>query len=422
MWFPTSSAVLWTRLALALVCVFVLLQGTLVVQQALRFLYLHFFLREMDLPQRYGRGSYVVITGGSSGQGKRLAHEFAARGFNLILVGSVRNHETASAIRAKWPAARTDVIVKDFGQAFAPGFFDDIEATIARRDVSVVVNNVGHRTGWAPYHEQPAHVLSETVACGTLVQCRLTQIALQRFARRRRDRQRLGQPPLRSSLVFITAQCMHGNIGFGAAESNEITVPYLAAYEPANAFGYYHACSIYQEYGVLKSDALGDTLDVLNVTPGAVVTENTSFLRGTLFAVDADAYTRNIVRLMGNVQGTTCAHWGHAISTAVISLCPWLKGRVLHKVGRTIAEDYMARYRSNACSDYVVVTAPAAAKAAASVTSTPPPPASVAKPAQVLPVMTATPPSVTHPPGEMPRKVETPSVNSPVSVTESAVP
>ena len=170
-------------IVLAVVCIAVLLQGVLLVRAALRFVHRYFLLRELDLPARYGKGSWALITGASSGQGRHLAHELAARGFHLLLVGSVRSHACAAELRARYPHVRTDVVVKDFGRAFEPNFFAEIEAKMAERDVSILINNVGHRTGWAPFHEQPESVMRDTIACGTLVQCRLTQLALQRFAR-----------------------------------------------------------------------------------------------------------------------------------------------------------------------------------------------------------------------------------------------
>lgn len=318
----------WWQLILLLICLMVLMQGFSVIQQAFIFVYRFFLLRELNLPQRYGRGSWAVITGASSGQGQQLAYQFAARGFHLLLIGSRRTRRTAEIIRRHYRGVRVDMLVKDFGRAFETDFFDDIAAEIERRDVSVLINNVGHRTGWNPYHAQPAHVIRDTIACGTVVQSRLSQIAIARFLRRKRE-----HPALHSALVFITAQCLHSNFGFGVALSNEITVPYLAVYESSNAFGYYHACSIYQEYK--------GQFDILNVTPGAVITENTQHLRGTMFAVSVEQFARNIMHMLGNVQGTTCAHWGHALSTAAIALFPWVKERAVRRVGRTIAEEYM---------------------------------------------------------------------------------
>ena len=57
---------------------------------------------ELNLIDRYGKDSFVIITGASRGQGKCLACEFAERKFNLILIGSIRTNETAKYIRNKY--------------------------------------------------------------------------------------------------------------------------------------------------------------------------------------------------------------------------------------------------------------------------------------------------------------------------------
>jgi hypothetical protein len=47
--------------------------------------------------------------------------------------------------------------------------------------------------------------------------------------------------------------------------------------------------------------------------------------------------------MLGNVQGHTCAYWGHGLSNYLINFMPPLKDRMLKKVGKTIAEDFMAK-------------------------------------------------------------------------------
>lgn len=296
----------------------------------MRFVHRHFLLRQRDLAARYGADSWAVITGGSSGQGRAFARQLARDGFHVLLVGSARSHAVAAQIRAE-TGRRAQVVVKDFADAFDADFFDEIEAAVRAVDCSILINNVGHRTGWMPTHEQPAEQLRATIACGTLVQARMTTLLLPRFIAR--------ASRASSCIVFITAQCMHRNLGFAIALPNEISIPYLAAYEASNSFGYYHACSIIKEYGGTQ------WLDLLNVTPGAVLTENTEdMLRDTPFAIGADQFVRNIRRFMGgNAQGTTCAHWGHAMANGLIALAPFVKDRVLLRVGQRIAAHCMRK-------------------------------------------------------------------------------
>lgn len=343
MWWCVAVAVLLVVLLLTYVIPFAI--------HSVSFLRRHYCLRQLDLARRYGAGSVVCITGASSGQGLEMARCFAEQGFGLLLIGSVRTHGAADDIRRRWNVPVT-VLVKDFSRCFESEFFQDIDQAVDSLDVSVMVNNVGHRTGWIPYHDQPDQVMRNTIACGTLVQCHLTKTALRRFARRRLERANQGLAELHTALVFITAQCIHSTVGLGILESNEITVPYLSVYEPTNAFGYFHACSIYEEY---RDDP---TIDILNITPGAVVTSNTCYLRRTIFSVSARRFAQNVVRLLGNYQGTTCAAPGHSLSCALAACFPWIKRRTLRRVGRTIADDYMKRYRAGDHNKYDTNTRP----------------------------------------------------------------
>jgi NAD(P)-dependent dehydrogenase (short-subunit alcohol dehydrogenase family) len=244
------------------------------------------------------------------------------------------------------------VIVKDFGRAFEHDFFDDIQETLAPLDVAILINNVGHRTGWKPFHESPTTSIRETIACGTMVQTRLTHVLLPQMLKRLDT-----NTQCRSAIVFITAQCMHPNTGLAAAGlySNEISVPYLATYEASNAYGFYNACSLIKEYENVER------MDMLNITPGAVITENTAHtLQDAPFSVSAKDFVFNILRFLGgNVRnGTMCAHWGHALSNALIGLVPFKKDSMLQQVGDNIATDYMKRYQAqqNKYREFVLPT------------------------------------------------------------------
>ena len=121
--------------------------------------------------------------------------------------------------------------------------------------------------------------------------------------------------------------------------NNEISVPYLSVYEGANAFGYFQGNSIYKEYeGVF---------DILNITPGAVITKNTTYLSGTPFHIESQLFVENIIRFLGNIQGTTCGYWGHALSNYLINFAPFLKDKMLNDVGETISENFMNNEMEN---------------------------------------------------------------------------
>jgi len=293
-------------------------------------IYKYFFMKEMDILKRYGEGSWVVITGASSGQGYELALAFAERGFNLLLIGSKRTNKTINYINTEFPLVKTKVIYKDFREAFKEDFFTNIQDAFNEigENLAILINNVGHCVGWNPYHEMDASYIRDVIATGTIVQSRLTHMVIPFFLKRK-----TADAHKKSALINITSQCMHPNFLFGVTMTNEISVPYLSVYEGANAFGFFQGNSIFKEYE--------DQFDIVNITPGAVVTENTNCLKNTIFSVSSKKYVRCILKMIGNVNGHTCAYWGHAFSNYIINFMPIMKDRLLKKVGKTISEDFM---------------------------------------------------------------------------------
>ncbi len=237
----------------------------------------------------------------------------------------MRTREVIEEVNKTYPLIKIKFLEKDFGKSFENDFFVpiiDIFKSLGTQ-LSILINNVGHRSAWIPYHEMPENLIRDTISCGTIVQARLIHAVIPIFLQRNK----------KSAIINITAQCVHPTFGFGNAMSNEISLPYVSVYEAANAFGFYHATSIFKEYG--------DIIDILNITPGAVVTENTQYLKDTPFKIDCPQFVKNVIKMLGNFNGTTAGHWKHALSLYLINLAPWKKEPILKKTGKEIAEHYM---------------------------------------------------------------------------------
>jgi hypothetical protein len=235
-------------------------------------------------------------------------------------------------IRQRHPTIQVECITKNFARSFDPGFFDDIEHFIRRLegDFGVMINNVAHRKAHFPSHDQPDADIKDTIACSTYVQVRMCQIAMKSFLKRR---------PLMSAMVCTTAQCQHPNFGLGLALENIISLKHCSAYESSNAFRFYHANSWYREYGHL--------CDWLILTPGAVITPQTRpFLSETWGAVECSVFIDHALRLLGNVQGTQCAYWKHAISGYLVNFWPFCKNKILDQTGTDLATHSM-NHRGN---------------------------------------------------------------------------
>ena len=222
-----------------LIVIIAIYQFILLLFSLTRFIYQHFIVKEQNLLEKYGKNSYVLITGASSGQGRHFALNFAKRGFNIFLIGSKRSKNTIKEIIKKYPNVKTELIIKDFRNSFKNDFFNDIEEKINKIDgnISILINNVGHRTAWDPYHKMPKQLINDTIAVGTIVQSQLIRICIPHFLKRQQ----------KSCIINITAQCIMPTYGFGEIHSNQISLPFLSVYEASNAYGHYHANSIMKE-------------------------------------------------------------------------------------------------------------------------------------------------------------------------------
>jgi short-subunit dehydrogenase len=312
----------------------IIVQLILLLIQFILGIYKYFIIKELNLIERYGKGSWVIITGASSGQGYDFAIAFAKRGFNILMIGSKRCIETKTFINTHYPNVKTKMIIKDFRKAFQDDFFNDIEKEINNIGINnaLLINNVGHRVGWKPYHKMNPNYIRDTIVTGTIVQSRLTHMLIPYFL----ERNKIG---VKSGLINITAQCMHPNFLFGITMSNEISVPYLSVYEASNAFGFYQGNSIYKEYEGI--------FDILNITPGAIVTNNTKYLSETIFNIESKIFVDNVISFIGNIQGTTCGYWGHALSTYLINFAPFIKDKILNNVGEIITHNFMQNTMQN---------------------------------------------------------------------------
>ena len=314
------------------ILIIALFQILLFLRASGRFFNKHFLIKEVNYKHTFGENAWVIVTGASSGQGKHFAIEMAKRGFNLILIGSERTKATQTEIEAL--NRKTKFIQKDFRRAHESDFFEEIESAIQSPEVNGnicgLINNVAYRTAWNPYHETPPEHINDSIIVGTIVQSQLTRIVIPYFLKRKEQ----------SFLVNITAQCIFPTFGIGEILDNNITVPYLSVYEGANAFGHYQGNSIYKEY---KDKKYKDKIKILNVMPGAVVTENTEYLGGTMFNVTAEKFVKNVIKQIGNYEGNSYGYWGHEFSILLVNLFPFVKNKILRDVGLNISNDFMTK-------------------------------------------------------------------------------
>ena len=88
------------------------LQLFLFARAAFRFVHRFFIMKRLDLPERYGKGSWAVVTGSTAGIGLEFCHQLAALGFNIVLVSRTLDklNSCAGEIKSKHPGVETAVV------------------------------------------------------------------------------------------------------------------------------------------------------------------------------------------------------------------------------------------------------------------------------------------------------------------------
>ena len=78
--------------------------------------YKKFIRKPHNLIERYGKDSYIIVTGATDGIGKEFCNQFAKLGFNLILISRNLNklNQVSSEFKSKYPNLKTEIIEFDF--------------------------------------------------------------------------------------------------------------------------------------------------------------------------------------------------------------------------------------------------------------------------------------------------------------------
>lgn len=120
----------------------------------------------------------VVITGGSSGIGLALAHEFAKRAEAIVLIARTQSRldQAAAALTARHPGIRTEVLRLDIGD---PNAIDVIAAWLAEKRFycDVLVNNAGVGQS-GPFSASAPAGLDTLIATNVAAVARLTRAML----------------------------------------------------------------------------------------------------------------------------------------------------------------------------------------------------------------------------------------------------
>jgi len=248
-----------------------------------RFVYTQYFRKRKDLLTRYGRSSWVVVTGASDGIGLGFAVEFARLGFNICLISrTLSKLESAEAeVQRANAAVQTRVVVADFRSCSEQLFWDELARQISDLDVSVLVNNVGINRTERFDTIDPAF-LRDIVSVNCTSQLLMSRLLISSMLKR----------PLRSAIISISSV------------AGLRPLLYLSPYSATKAFNDFFSRALQLE--------VRDKVDVLSLRAGYVVSNMSQLKETGGFVLDRYECARGCIEKLGFVT-ETYGHVAHAV-------------------------------------------------------------------------------------------------------------
>ena len=247
-----------------------------------------------DLLTRYGKNSWIIVTGASDGIGKGFCTEFAKQGFNIVLVA--RNlqklNKVATELRQLNSNIKTQIVVADFSNSADLNLFDSIVEQIKDLDISILINNVGvypiYRFG-----EMSEQDVKDTVIVNTLPQVMLTHKLIKRLSSRKN----------RSAIINVSSMMAN------------TPMPYFPIYCATKVFNDYFSRSLAGEH---------PNIDITCLRPAFVSTTVVSRLERNRSMISVDECVKGFLNKLGRETGTS-GHWKHELLSVVIRLLPdWM--------------------------------------------------------------------------------------------------
>ena len=223
------------------------------------------------LAERYGQGSWVVITGGSSGIGLAFAKAFGELKFNLVLID--RDPQVIRVANELSHSYRIETlpVILDFSETISgeQDFISVISEKLGGLDVSVLVNNVGEFL-CEGFSTAATDVVSNVLRVNVRVTTRLTHELLPRLLRRKQ----------KSAIINM------------ASMAGLIPSPFIAVYSATKAYIRFFSLALEKE--------VGDKVDVLAGEPSVVKTNMSKRVDHGFFSVEPERLVKRLLDSLGH--------------------------------------------------------------------------------------------------------------------------
>ena len=257
-------------------------------------LYKKFIRKPLNLTERYGEGSYALITGATDGIGKEFCIQLAKLKFNLILVS--RNIEklkkVSDELKNKFINLQTILIEFDFSKKFSIKDYEKIflnNKEIKNLDISILINNIGisQRELFINYSLE---FIMDTININIVSQSLLTKIFINKLLNRNK----------KSAIISMS--------------SYSATLPLILS-------SIYCASKIYDDYLIraIAEENKGKNIDFLSVRPQYVNTPSRAEHKKEFKAISTEECVTGIFQDLG-YETVTNGYWSHCIKGVIFDI------------------------------------------------------------------------------------------------------
>ena len=257
------------------------------------FLYSIGFRARLDLKERYGRGTYALVTGGSDGIGKGIAEALAAEGFNLIIAARTEDKliKVAKELESKFTGVVVKHIVFDFSknisvEDYKLNFGDVIE----KYNISILVNNVGTSVP-AFYGKISLDDIRRVISMNTFPQVILSKLLIEKMLLKE----------TRSAIINLSSS---------------------AANVAMKTFGLYSATKAFNDFlSRGMAEELQHKIDIMVVKPLGVESPLSKMKANGITCISPIQCANGILDCLGYEKETE-GHWSHRFQGGLINLFP----------------------------------------------------------------------------------------------------
>lgn len=236
-----------------------------------------YLLKELNLAERYGKGSWAFVTGSTDGIGLEFAIQLAKRGFNIIMVARNKQKmiEKEELLKKVNPQVQVEKVVIDFADSADVSKLEAVVNQVQDKDISIVVNNVGVGTKGTPVLDMEMQTALDMVVLNCIPQTIFNRLLVPKLQSRN----------LRSGIIDLSSI------------TSLFPLPGKEIYAASKSYNRFLTCGL----SMLKSS---DKVDFLCLKPGFVTTPLTDFRKEDFITCNTEECVVGALKALGQKRET----------------------------------------------------------------------------------------------------------------------